>query len=349
MRARSVDPGRQETERPLHVSSLLYYVPDAVLDAAVPETAAASPVRSEPIPRRPPFADPGAPTRAMEVDSRRCTPVVPRRPIPALTLRSVAPPRSSSYTVPQPPVRPPATVGVPPPTQVPAPAVPSGRPSRSGAPRRSAPPLSDLITTHVDLAEFRGAYPDLRPVLERFSDQRTARLRGVLDCASGWVRACDPCSVKAHQRGSRGGIAAELRRARDELAEDEAGRRRLRRELDAMAGRVAQLTEQLCEYSGTGQLGKRRRDDYAPPRDDDYDRSRGRDVYGPAHGHAERQDSRYGDRYRDGREESNEEPYEDASYRARRIRDDRDWDGCRDPAPWRGDGTGGDGGAGFAA
>ena len=43
MRARSVDAGRHETEWPLHVSSLLYYVPDAVLDAAVPATAAASP------------------------------------------------------------------------------------------------------------------------------------------------------------------------------------------------------------------------------------------------------------------------------------------------------------------
>ena len=233
-------------------------------------------------------------------------------------------PRSPSYAVPQPPVRPPATVGVPPPTQVPAPAVPSGRPSRSGAPRRSATPLSDLITTHVDLAEFRGAYHYLRPVLDRFGDQRTARLRGVLDCVSGWVCAADPCSVKPHQRGSRGGTAAELRRAHDELAEAEAGRRRLRRDLDEMVGRVAQLTEQLCEYSGRGQLGKRRRDEYAPPRDDDYDRSRGPDVYGPARGHAERQDLRYGDRHRDDREESDEEPYEGASYRARRVRDDRD-------------------------
>ena len=83
-----------------------------------------------------------------------------------------------------------------------------------------------------------------------------------------------------------------------------------------MVGRVAQLAEQLCEYSGRGQLGKRRRDDYDPPRDDDYDRSRGRGVYGPARGHAERQEGRYGDRYRDGREESDEEPYEGASYRA---------------------------------
>ena len=48
MRARSVDPGLHETERPLHVSCLLYYVPDAVLDAAVPAPAAASPVRSPP-------------------------------------------------------------------------------------------------------------------------------------------------------------------------------------------------------------------------------------------------------------------------------------------------------------
>ena len=349
MRARTIEPALHVTERPLHVRSLLYYVPDAVLDSACPASAAASPVRSAPIPRRAPFADPGAPIRAIEVDSRRRTPVVPRPPLPALTLRSVAPPRSPSYTVPQPPVRPPATVGVPPPTQVPAPAVPSGRPSRSGAPRRSAPPLSDLITTHVDLAEFRGAYPYLRPVLDRFGDQRTARLRGVLDCVSGWVRAADPCSVKAHQRGSRGGTAAELRRARDELAQAEAGRRSLRRELDAMVGRVAQLTAQLCEYGGRGTLGKRRRDDYAPSRDDDYDRSRGRDLYGPARGHAERQEGRYGDRYHNGREESDEERYEGPSYRARRIRDDRDWDGCRGPAPWCRDGAGADGGAGFAA
>ena len=103
MRARLVDPGRHETERPLQVSSLLYYVPDAVLDAAVTATAAASPVRSAPIPRRPPFADPGAPIRAKEVDSRRRTPVVPSRPSPDLTLPSVAPPRSPSYTVPRPP------------------------------------------------------------------------------------------------------------------------------------------------------------------------------------------------------------------------------------------------------
>ena len=116
-----------------------------------------------------------------------------------------------------------------------------------------------------------------------------------------------------------------------------------------MVGRVAQLTAQLCEYGGRGTLGKRRRDDYAPSRDDDYDRSLGRDVYGPARGYAERQDSRYGDRYHNGREESDKERYEDASYRARRIRDDRDWDVCRGPAPWRPDGAGGDGGAGFAA
>ena len=171
----------------------------------------------------------------------------------------------------------------------------------------------------------------------------------MLDCVSRWVRAADLCSVKAHQRGRRGGTAVELCGARDELAHAEAGRRRLRRELDAMVGRVAQLTAQLCEYTGRGQLGKRRRDDYAPSRDDDYDRSRGRDVYGPARGRAERQDSRYGDRYRDGREDSDEEPYEGASYRARRIRDDRDWDGCRGPAPWRRDGAGGDGGAFFTA
>ena len=349
LRARSVDRGRHETERPIHSSRLLYYFPDAVLDAAVPAPAAASPARSAPIPRRLRFADPGAPIRAMEVDSRRRTPVVPRRFLPALTLRSVAPSRSPSYTVPRLPTQSHAPVDVPPPTRVPAPAVPSGRPSRSGAPRRSAPPLSHLITTHVDLAQFRGAYPYLHLVLDRFGDQRAARLRGVLDCVSGWVRAAGPSSMKASQRGSWGGTAAELRRARDELAQAEARRRRLRRELDAMVVRVGKLTEQLCEYGRRGQLGKRRRDDYAPPRDDDYDRLRGRDVYGPVRGHAERQDSRYGDRYRNGGEETDEEPYESASYRARRIRDDRDWDGCRGPAPWRRDGASGDGGAGFAA
>ena len=310
-RARSVDPGRHETERPLHVSGLLYYVPDAVLDAAVPATAVAPPVRSAPIPRRPPFADTGAPIRAMEGDNRRRTQVVPRRPPPALTLRSVAPPRSPSYTVPRPPTQSHAPVGVSPPTRVPAPAVPSGRSSRSGAPSRSAPPLSGLVSTHVDLAEFRGAYLYLRPVLDRFGDQRTARLRGVLDCVSGWVRAADPSSVKASQRGSRGGTAAELCRARNGFAQAEAGRRRLRRELDAMAGRVAQLTAQLCEYSGWGQLGKRRRDDYAPPRDDDYNRSRGRDGDG-LRAVTLSQDSRYGDRYRDDREDSDEEPCEGA-------------------------------------
>ena len=58
----------------------------------------------------------------------------------------------------------------------------------------------------------------------------------VLDCVSGWIRAADRSSVKALQRGSRSGTAAELHRARDELAEAEAGRRGMRRELDAMTG-----------------------------------------------------------------------------------------------------------------
>ena len=83
--------------------------------------------------------------------------------------------------------------------------------------------------------------------------------------------------MKALQRGSRGGTEAELRRALDELAEAEAGRRGLRRELDAIVGRVAQLTAQLYDYSGGGRLGKRRREDYGPLRGDDYGRPRGRD------------------------------------------------------------------------
>ena len=89
------------------------------------------------------------------------------------------------------------------------------------------------------LAEFRGTYPYLRPILDRFGDQRTAKLPGVLDRLSSWVRSADPRSVKALRRGSRGGTADELRRAREELAEAEAGRRGLRRKLDAMVGLVA--------------------------------------------------------------------------------------------------------------
>lgn len=100
-------------------------------------------------------------------------------------------------------------------------AVPSGEPSRAEAPVRSAPQLADLVTPTVDLEEFRGAYAYLCSILDRFGDQSTARLRGALDCFSGWVRAADRRSVKASQLGSRGGTAAELRRALQELAEAE--------------------------------------------------------------------------------------------------------------------------------
>ena len=72
------------------------------------------------------------------------------------------------------------------------------------------------------------------------------------------------------QRGSRGGTAAELRRARKKLPEAEAGRKGVGGELDAMVGQVAQLTAQLCDYSCEGRLGKRRREDYARLRGDDY-------------------------------------------------------------------------------
>ena len=234
MKARSVDPKHHVTERHIHVRNLLYYVPDAMLGAdESPVLAAPLPVRESAIPRRPPFADPGAHIRATVVDGGSRASAAPRHPSLALPLRSVAPPRIPSFTVP--------TLSTPPAV----PAVPSRRPSRSGAPIRSAPPLSDLVTALVGLAEFRGAYPNLRPFLDRSGDQRTASLRGMLDCVSGWVRAADPHSVKASQRGSRGGTAAELRRVREELAEVEAGRLELLRELDAMAGRVAQLTAQL--------------------------------------------------------------------------------------------------------
>ena len=81
----------------------------------------------------------------------------------------------------------------------------------------------------------------------------------MLDCVSGWIRVADPHSAKASQCGSRGGIAAELRRAREELAEAEAGRRELRRELDAMVSRVAQKTAQVPDYCGGIRLGKHRR------------------------------------------------------------------------------------------
>ena len=190
MRALSVDPKHHVTERTLHVRSFLYYVQDAVLDAdESPVLAASPPVLEFAIPRRPPFADPAEPIRAIVVEGGSRAPAAPHRPLP---LRSVAPPWSPSCTVPPPSTRPPA------------PAVPSGRPSRSGAPILSAPPLSDLDTAHADLVEFWGAYPYLRPILDRFGDQRTARLRRVLDCVSGWVRAADRHSVRASQRRSRG-------------------------------------------------------------------------------------------------------------------------------------------------
>ena len=181
IKARSVDPKHHVTERSLHVRSLLYYVPYAVLDAdESPVLAAPPPVRKSAIPRLPPFAYAGMPIRAMVVDSGSRAPASPRRSSLALPLRSVAPSRSRSFTVP------------PPSTLPSAPVVSSGRPSRSGAPIRSAPPVSDLSTAHVDLAELRCAYLYLRPVLDRFGDQRTARLRAVLDCVSSWVRVGDP-------------------------------------------------------------------------------------------------------------------------------------------------------------
>ena len=268
MKARSVETKHHVTEWPLHVRGLRYYVPEAVLDAdESPVLAAPLPVRESGIPRRPPFVDPSAHIRAMVVDSGGRAPAAPRRSSVALPLRSVAPPRSPSFTV------------SPPSTRPPAPAVFSGRPSRFRAPIRSAPPLSDLVTAHVDLAEFRGAYPCLHPILDHFGYQRTARLRGVLNCVSSSVRAADPHSVKASQRSSRGGSAAERHRAREELAEAEARRRELRRELDAMVGRVAQLTAQLCDYSGGVRLGKRRRDYYAPARRNGYGRPHGWGEY----------------------------------------------------------------------
>ena len=130
MKARSVDFKHHVTERPLHVRSLLYYVLEAVLDADdSPVLAAPLPVLESAIPRRPPIADPGAPIRVMVVNGGSRAPAAPRRPSLALPLRSIAPPRSPSFTV------------LPPSTRPPAPAVPFGRPSRSGAPIRSAPPL----------------------------------------------------------------------------------------------------------------------------------------------------------------------------------------------------------------
>ena len=159
--------------------------------------------------------------------------------------------------------------------------------------------------------------------------------------------------MKVSQPGSRGGTAAELCRAREELAEAEAGRRELRRELDAMVGRVAQLTARLCDYSCEGRLGKRRREDYALARGDGYGRPRGRSEYEGEPGHNERHDGRYtdrrGGRRRDERNDSYEDREDGSFYRVWRVREDQDWDGFRGPAPWRRDGSGGDGDAGFAA
>ena len=128
MKARPIDPSHHVTERPLHVTSLLYYVPDALLDdGEIPVPAAPQPSREPAIPRRSPFADPGALTRAIDVDSGSRSPVVPRRALPALPLQLVAPPWSPSFTVSPPPALHLAPVSVPPPTQGPAPSVPSGR------------------------------------------------------------------------------------------------------------------------------------------------------------------------------------------------------------------------------
>ena len=109
MKARSVDPKHHVTSRQLHVRSLLYYVSDALQDSDEnPVLAAPPPVRESAIPRRSPFADPGAPIRAMDVDSESRAPAVPCCPPPALPVRSVVLTRRPSFSVPQPPARPPA-------------------------------------------------------------------------------------------------------------------------------------------------------------------------------------------------------------------------------------------------
>ena len=95
MKARSVDPKHHVPEWPPHVLSLLYYVPDAILDSdEIPVPTAPQPARGSAISPRPPFADPGAPIRDMDVDCGSRAPAIPRRHPPALPLWSVVPPQA---------------------------------------------------------------------------------------------------------------------------------------------------------------------------------------------------------------------------------------------------------------
>ena len=168
MKARPVDPKQTVTERPLHVRSLLYYVPDAVLDAdESPILAAPPPIRESSIPRRPPFADPGAPIRAMVVESGTRAPAAPRLPSLAVPLRSVATPRSPSFTVP------------PPSTRLPALAVPSGRPSRSRAPIRWHP---RFLTWSLPMWTWRNSGAHILTCAPFWTALVTSALRGCAGC-----------------------------------------------------------------------------------------------------------------------------------------------------------------------
>ena len=120
-----------------------------------------------------------------------------------------------------------------------------------------------------------------------------------------------------------------------------------------MVGRFTQLTAQLCDYSGWDRLGRRRREEYVPPRGEDYEGPRGRGEYEGERGRNERHDGRYPDRVvvavATNTTTSYEDPEDGVSYRVRRVREDQDWDGCRGLAPWCRDGAGGDGRAVFSA
>ena len=228
MRARTVPCESQVEVRPLHVAGVLYYVPDELLDSAVPARCPTVPAASSFPSRAPPVAQ-GDGVRAMDVE-----------------LRDPSLPLGPRGTAPMPREPPPRTFGVNAATTLSA-----GAPYRVGTERRAAdddrfprlasPSLAELVRNTVDLAEYGQAYPHLRPVLARFGDQRRANLRAVMECLSGFVRSVGPNAAKAPRRGSRGGTTIELRRVRQELAEARNECSRLRRELDAMAGRDGEI------------------------------------------------------------------------------------------------------------
>ena len=296
MKARTVPLESHIEVRPFHVAGVLHYVPDELIDCAIPAPSSTVPATSSLPSRAPPVAQ-GDGVRAMGVE--RGNPSLPLGPRGTAPIPQESSARASGATAVMTP-----SAGAPSRVEVGRRVADDDR-----IPRLASPSLAELVRNTVDLAEYGQAYPHLRPVLARFGDQRRANLRAVMECLSGFVRSVGPDAAKASRRGSRGGTTVELRRVRQELLESRNRCGGLRRELDAMAGRVAQLSAQLFESSSAlARPGKRRREDYDDDRQDDdaYRARRVRVDWGPR-------------------------------------------DSCRDPAPWRRYEPEGDGGSGFTA